>query len=52
VNAHGTTAVTKAEPMDVASSETASRLPAASLVFLIYVVNYIDRVNVSLRTSE
>jgi ACS family tartrate transporter-like MFS transporter len=48
MNSHGTTTVTKAEPSDV--SQRARRRVAYRLlpfVFLIYVVNYIDRVNVS-----
>ena len=48
MNAHGTTAVAKAEPIDVghrARRRVAYRL--LPFVFLIYVVNYIDRVNVS-----
>jgi MFS transporter, ACS family, tartrate transporter len=48
VNSHGTTAVTKAEPIDV--GQRARRRVAYRLlpfVFLIYIVNYIDRVNVS-----
>src|SRR3981081_4494816 len=48
MNSHGTTAVALAEPSDV--GQRARRRIAYRLlpfVFLIYIVNYIDRVNVS-----
>src|SRR5882757_10747411 len=48
MNPHGTTGVTKAQPSDVghrARRRVAYRL--LPFVFLIYIVNYIDRVNVS-----
>src|SRR5258707_3723321 len=48
MNSHGTTVVTKTEPSEV--GQRARRRVAYRLlpfVFLIYIVNYIDRVNVS-----
>src|SRR6516225_8410497 len=48
MNSHGTIAITKAEPSDVgrcAITRVSYRL--LPFVFLIYIVNYIDRVNVS-----
>src|SRR5258707_7433048 len=48
MNSHGTTVVTKTEPSEV--GQRARRRVACRLlpfVFLIYIVNYIDRVNVS-----
>jgi ACS family tartrate transporter-like MFS transporter len=48
MNSHGTATITKAEPSDV--GQRARRRVAYRLlpfVFLIYIVNYIDRVNVS-----